>query len=315
MQPLEAAIALVSHVVTENGEVAPCAGTHVWMEDERIVGSITTPPGRFLSHWKAQLRDSVDGTAVITHIHQFTLPPEDAEDINGPLRKLGARKYAARDGINRSNEGGYHSIDDIFDPDDESAWYRHVQDATLAALAIVEPAMVVNSADTAITLDSVASFKAARAVVCNGWLNASDNYDFNTLHHHGGRKTDFCKWSAVYFVDGGDATLDTDENAGLLGALLLQAQPNPELSAFEFMPIAPVPGSLWVFPAYLSHAVMPRALLPLGSSIRTPAEGEQTPAQDAQTWAEGMQASAVGKPGAARRLRISVAINIMYNWD
>ena len=63
--------------------------------------------------------------------------------------------------------------------------------------------------------------------------------------------------------------------AALAGALLLQTRPEPTTLAYSVLPIAPVPGELWLFPLHVTHAVMPRAMPspegtpgPLGGSLR-----------------------------------------------
>ena len=293
MQPLEAAISLLSHVVDPDGICRHNPGSYEWMDGEQIAGRQMGPRGMFGSHWCAKLPNTLDGRAVTTTIHQFTMLPEAAKDVNVSLHELGARNYGARDGISRSNEGGYHSVHDIFQPRDMDAWYRRVHDATLEALAIVEPQWGAQGAQTSVDVDGPPG-----AAVLQGWINASGPYDFNTLHHHGGREKDWAKWSAVYFVASGRGSEDVDgvDNAGLLGSLLFQTQPDSHRPHFEFLPVAPVPGSLWLFPAYLPHAVMPRALLGLGASVNR-VDNESTSEE---------------APGTSRSsLRVSVAVNII----
>ena len=320
MTPSEAAVSLLSHVVNPDGECTRSAGySHTWMEAGLIFSSQAGTQGIFERHWTAQVPDTLDGAAVTTNIHKFVLSPEAAEDMNSSLRALGAsRYYGGLDGIQRSNEGGYHSISNVFHPAAEGAWYRHVQDAALEALAIVEPDWQALGSQTSVDVDADAGH-----AMMHGWVNASGPFDFNSLHHHGGRSTDRAKWSAVYYVYPGDDRVDSLEgqlppatevgtDAGLLGALLFQLQPNPARTVFQLLPIAPVAGCLWVFPAYLPHAVMPRTLLPLGTSAYSyGVDGKVYGTADGMAVARASaQAGEEGVPSEPS-LRISVALNIV----
>jgi len=149
-----------------------------------------------------------------------------------------------------------------------------------------------------------------------GWLNVSDHASFNRPHDHG-----HISYSAVYHVDDGgeppaqplppgwacglDAESSrpyyynvTDQlsqwhpplsNEPLLprcaGELLLQTQLAAWANQYAIFPITPVPGTLWLFPGYVPHAVLPR-------STEAPApRGPQVAAGDAS-------------------MRVSVACNI-----
>ena len=65
----------------------------------------------------------------------------------------------------------------------------------------------------------------------------------------------------MYYVDAGEVAGEEAATAELLsGALLLKTQLAPYRPEFAFMPIQPRAGDLWLFPAYMPHAVLPRKL-------------------------------------------------------
>ena len=43
------------------------------------------------------------------------------------------------------------------------------------------------------------------------------------------------------------------------GELLLETQLKAWTSEFAYLPVRPVPGTMWIFPGYMPHAVLPRA--------------------------------------------------------
>ena len=314
MTPLEAATALLSHRATCNGLVR-LPGHHNWLDNLGGMQTVAPDCSIFEHHWTCSLPDTLDsGEATMSTIHQFALPSNTAEAVNASLRDLGASKYGASDGMNVSNEGGYHSPEQMWSRESGAAWYSRIHKVVLAALAIVDPSWADNEEGSA----NAGPAGSTSSADVSGWLNASGAYDFNCLHHHWqvGSK---CAWSAVYYVADGqpsqpealrgnqrqseairgqpsqpearEAIGDGDDD-GLLGALLLQTRPpdlfwdaGSELPGFGFVPVAPVPGCLWLFPTHLRHAVMPRALIPSASVGAAPAQ-------------------------LARPLRISVACNI-----
>lgn len=86
----------------------------------------------------------------------------------------------------------------------------------------------------------------------------------------------------------------------LAGALLLKTQFAPWVADYGYLPIRPRAGDLWLFPGYVPHAVMPRAL---------------SQAQPAAPAAQPTLASTVAADDEVRgpRLRVSVACNILHD--
>ena len=52
------------------------------------------------------------------------------------------------------------------------------------------------------------------------------------------------------------------------GELLLQTQLKAWTAEYAYLPVPPVPGTLWLFPGYMPHAVLPRAKTMDSSSLR-----------------------------------------------
>ena len=105
------------------------------------------------------------------------------------------------------------------------------------------------------------------------WINISGRESLNLLHHHSDST-----WSGVYYVDDGRG----GEEGHLGGQLLLRLTPGggsggdephemyhvprmafcgmehePGSPVHKYMEIQPIPGSLIIFPGFLSHAVAP----------------------------------------------------------
>ena len=257
--PQRVASSLITHKATMDGKWMRLPG-HAERMDEPNWSSHTCDHSIFESHFSAVVPDTHNDNPVWATVHCFALPANTAHDVNGSLHAIGTQRYSRFDGVARSNEGGYHSESTRFHADDQLAWYRGVHDVVLAAISIVEPSWRVEAEPHGDHDDA----SACDAEVF-GWLNASRAHDFNNLHAH-----PRCTWACVYYVDDGAGQGDTPgtpANSGeeaddeLLGALLLQTRPEPESDEFAFLPIRPQSGRLWLFPAHMPHAVMPRAIL------------------------------------------------------
>ena len=131
-----------------------------------------------------------------------------------------------------SNQGGFHSNEEAFTA--ATTWYSPLLPLLHAALQRIG-----------------ADYSHEAAIT--GWINASAPSAFNSLHDHG-----TSIWSMVYFVDDGGCA--AQEDAELWGCLLLRTQLVPFTHKYAFMAARPRPGDLWLFPGYLSHAVLPRQL-------------------------------------------------------
>jgi len=118
-------------------------------------------------------------------------------------------------------------------------------------------------------------------MVLSGWLNVNKPSDFNKLHDHGS-----VPFAAVYYVQGGACAGDMalpegwrefmddahrsyyhdaancastwERPTACAGELLLKTQLKAWTDDYAFLRVKPVAGTLWLFPGYMPHAVLPR---------------------------------------------------------
>lgn len=142
--------------------------------------------------------------------------------------------------VGRSNRGGWHSADDLFDRPEQS--FRqlclHIKEAIGSATTTVAPHFDFSS----------------YGVQAQGWVNVLVKDAINVPHDHAG-----WAWSGVYYV----AVPESDEpRAGHVefldsrtnvGAMTVEGAPC-FASKFTFNPEA---GLLIIFPSYLKHWVYP----------------------------------------------------------
>jgi len=234
---------------------------------------------------------------------QFVLRLPQASALNAQLRRDALERSRCGAGVRVSNAGGFHSATETLNAADEGSW--HAPLASLLAEAL-----------HAVHADGQVAGCPIERLHMRGWINvALSPSNFNRPHDHGG-----IAYSAVYFVgDGGPPAsplppgwscarcLDSGRpyylhvaqqlsqwepppcDAPLLercaGQLVFQTQRKAWTDCYSIFSIPPSPGSLWLFPAYMPHAVLPHEL-PLGA------------------------AAAASSPGSERAQRISVACNI-----
>lgn len=223
----------------------------------------------------------------ITEVHRFVVKCGIARQLNMALKAHGEALHAQGTGVHRSNIGGFHSAEELF-TGSSSEWYGPLHNVVLEALRMIQHGGSAQDGVTADHLPLPTTWSSVASMQTSGWLNASAEYDFNTLHDHGD-----ALWSAVYYVDDG---CTADEPAPFLaGALLLKTQLTAWKSNYAYLPVTPRPGDLWLFPSYMPHAVLPRSLPP------KPEYSDATTSAEAET--------AVPPPSRGS-LRISVACNI-----
>jgi len=233
-----------------------------------------------------------------TSVHRFVLSDGVAAAINGHLLSEAVRHSQLITGSSRSNVGGYHSIEEVWQGGGSSGdWYGRLHNVVLEAVRVL-------SADADAGTPGGAGGNSDADLHVSGWFNVSGAREFNTLHDHGD-----ALWAAVYYVarggeaaagvgssdDGGESDMETDtDDARAAGSLVLKTQLVPCTHTFGYLPIPPRAGDLWIFPGHLSHAVLPRTLLP-------------PPPPAAAAAAAGSAAMPVPCDGAPR---VSVAINV-----
>lgn len=169
---------------------------------------------------------------------------------------------AAGSGLDRSNVGGFHSEDNVFET---CVPARQVLDAARAVVQNLpqpprdEPAVLYTVTEIQgarhlgdnepriLVADRPLDHKEAEA-----WFNVSDVGNYNCLHSHRG-----ASWSGVVFVQAPPPCLPPVEHS----AHLLFCLRHPELGGPPglYAAFAPRPGTMLIFPSSLKHAVLPIA--------------------------------------------------------
>ena len=167
------------------------------------------------------------------------------------LHRQGNARQAIDLGVVRSNRGGYQSQPDLFE--------KPKAPRNLAAVDAQEESGARHLRELhAIASDAVSA--CGRAPLCTphaacAWLNVNRNDDVNKLHIHA------TFMSATYYVNDGQ-TLGP-ETGSMHGCLVFRGgasskvdEASPLQASHSFMSVRPEPGSLWVFPGSVPHAVM-----------------------------------------------------------
>ena len=169
---------------------------------------------------------------------RFAVP--DSVVLNAALLTEGARLRGDTDGVSKSNRGGWHSKDNLFDDDAPSI--MQVREAAREAVLKVSAKVASSFEPDGFDLKLF------------GWMNANPKGGYNAPHTHPG-----AHWSGVYYVSQPEVTegsggkiefLDprTDlPNWNLLGASTFRNK----------ISLRPKAGELIIFPSYLMHWVHP----------------------------------------------------------
>jgi uncharacterized protein (TIGR02466 family) len=173
---------------------------------------------------------------------------DEAAEINQALLAYFLPKASQEAGRQHTNLGGWQS-DDNFQALELPAAQRLckiVTDVVQSATAVLTPGGLV---------------EASVPMRVNAWVNVNPPGASNALHGHAG-----AFWSAVYYVDDGDAGGDNGgelffhDPRGLLPAMhdpLLRFRIEGCVTAGYTEKITPQSGLLVVFPSWLLHAVDP----------------------------------------------------------
>jgi hypothetical protein len=206
-------------------------------------------------------------------VHRLVLHTDVARHLNAQLRSDAVLSSGSFPGSSISNVGGYHSQARRFDLHNSALWFGALHRLLLEALHLLHADGEVDS----VPINSLEAF---------GWMNVSPATAFNKLHDHGA-----IPYSMVYFVDDGCAASDQQASRVLpegwleawdadsckayyhsiasqisqwerpsacAGELLLQTQLKAWTNEYAFLSVTPTPGTLWLFPGYMPHAVLPR---------------------------------------------------------
>lgn len=167
-------------------------------------------------------------------------PESDA--LNQQLRAIVLEKERADPGVSKSNFGGWHSDEDLFEWDHP------------AVVELRNRVAEVTQEITARTCgDAVKGLQAEMGIT--GWANVSREGAYNGIHSH-----PECAWSGSYYVTLGERDETIPHNGVIefldprmgVDAVQLPGQPfGPQLQ------INPQAGTILVFPSWLKHWVHP----------------------------------------------------------
>jgi len=159
----------------------------------------------------------------------------DAKSKNRRLRKIILEREKSDPGVTQSNVGGWHSTADLWDwPNAEiqelCAWVKRAAEDMTTTVAPVQPE------------DQIVAEPYGGA-----WANVLRDGGYNKVHNHPG-----AVWSAVYYVASGDPYPEPPGNGNFE---FMDPRPGNLYGGKEIL--APVPGLLMMFPAWLNHYVNP----------------------------------------------------------
>lgn len=223
-------------------------------------------------------------------VHRFSLQRRVALSLNERLTKLAGRKLqlaiecedrlvhippgpGSNAGVVKTNRGGYQSYHDLFEDGSPKAC-RELRDLVGVAFSeIVRREFDATGQSSSFTGDEAClNAPPNERHETYAWLNVNRPSDFNAVHQH-----DVERWSAVYFVSEGELNapgFPCPES----GHMLFRCGPKPPAAQLHggidaaassgacsnsYMAVAPLPGSIWIFPGSVHHAVMP-AVIPSG---------------------------------------------------
>ena len=141
-------------------------------------------------------------------------------------------------GVRRSNQGGWHSSDNL-----------HLNDDPYLSALMVNLLKVASACIRDFEADR--TFKDIRMVAA--WANINQQGDWNAPHEHLP-----CTWSGVFYVDAG-TPLTADDPKSLEGKILF-FDPLPLGHEWKRPPnvsYTPQTGTMLLFPSYLTHMVAP----------------------------------------------------------
>lgn len=177
-----------------------------------------------------------------TPIYRHLWP--DSAAVNEGLRRIVLDRERTDQGVNRSNVGGWHSREDLFE-------WPHPEIATLRGWVATAIRQM-----TEFELEWELDRELNVEMDGGAWANLCRDGGYNKIHNH-----PECSWSGVYYVCLGKADPDAPPDAGLIefldprmGALMVTATGADAAPKFK---IVPEPGLMLVFPNWLYHYVNP----------------------------------------------------------
>lgn len=169
---------------------------------------------------------------------------DGTDELDQELARRLIAESESTPGIQRSNNGGWHSVPDLSRRDEPC--YRAVMNMVVdhVRAAFVEVAQAAGE-------NPALPFRYA----VQSWAMVMGNNDYTILHDHAESH-----WSVVYYADAGDSDMDAHPSSGLLAFVDprggLPATPGVDLFPSTFT-VRPRTSSLVVFPGWLQHYVHP----------------------------------------------------------
>ena len=223
-------------------------------------------------------------------VHRFTLQRRLALPLNQKLTKLAERKEqlasecemrlvhtppgpGSNASVVKTNRGGYQSYHDLFEDGSPKALLELRELVNVAISEII--ALELDTAGQPSSSDAGGEARLQPSLgelhASYAWLNVNRLSDWNTVHQHHVEH-----WSAVYFVSDGEpnapgfACPESGHMIFRCGPKPLPAQlpgiDTPVSSSgacsHSYMAVAPLPGSMWLFPGSMPHTVMHTVLPP-----------------------------------------------------
>mmetsp|Transcript_67390 Transcript_67390/g.173513 ORF Transcript_67390/g.173513 Transcript_67390/m.173513 type:complete len:329 (+) Transcript_67390:56-1042(+) len=223
--------------------------------------SAAAPPAGVDAHEVSQAfeRMLLGGRWRSFRLHRFTLVESLAHELNEQLVATGHDLAATDPGKQVSNVGGYHSNQDLF----ERAEGRQFRDLCADC---VRAAARVTCQEAGLDRD-----EPQEGCEPYAWVNVSGVGHANQLHSHHGATLACCYYarvpSSVAHLDGtlllrlspaeGASQDEPDEERHVRWMAPAEAPEDQDSSVVKYVEILPSPGSLIVFPAWLSHSVAP----------------------------------------------------------
>lgn len=164
----------------------------------------------------------------------------DVLPLHAALVDQALKLREADSGIEKSNQGGWHSTGNVFAGSDAalSALASKIRSAIRYLCHVSEPA-------------STAEWSASLF----GWFNVNEHGDYAEPHHHSGNT-----WSGVYYVQTG-SEVPTRPTSGRIEFLDPRVRcdvgPKHGFSHTGTMAVTPKDGLMLLFPSYLEHFVHP----------------------------------------------------------
>ena len=231
------------------------------------------------------------GLQLMDVVHRFTLRRCIASPLNESLLELAERKEQAaaecemrlvhippgpgsNAGVVKTNKGGYQSYPDLFEASSPNLCGELRDLVSVALTEVVALELDARGHSTSYEGDESLAPAPGELHEAYAWLNVNRGANWNAVHQH-----DVERWSAVYFVSDGEPNapgFPCPESGHMIfrcGPKKVPVQPPGPIDlaqllstspfSHSYMSVAPLPGSLWIFPGSVPHAVM-QTVLPRG---------------------------------------------------